>query len=706
MSRKQEKGLYLIAEIGVNYYDIASQKGISNLEAALFMCDEAKRAKADAVKFQTYKAGKIASKNSPSYWDLKEESTDSQYGLFTKYDSFDEKEYKIISEHCSKIGIDFFSTPFDFDAADYLEKYMDYYKISSSDLNNIPFIKHIAKKNKPILLSTGASNLDEIRRAVDEIKKLNQQKLVLLHCVLEYPTPRNHANLGRISALKREFQDLEIGYSDHTKPDLGYDVLKSAYLLGAHIIEKHFTLDKSLPGNDHYHAMDVEDALQIREEIELLDEICGEEIIDYLDNEETARRNARRSLVLTRDVKEGEILRQQDLTFKRPGTGIPPYEYEAVLGRMVNKDLKEDSILQWEDLNSLYVPVNKGNYYLETEKRMELFEEYRGEGWEAEYRQYRKAWTDHAKNQVVSQWPLLVDIEVSSLCNLKCPMCYTITDEFKEKVSAGFMSEKLFYKIIDEISGNVYAVRLSLRGEPTLHPHLVDFIKYAKKKGIKEVSFLTNGSKLTDDFIRELIDAGIDWITVSIDGVGEVYESIRKPLTFEEIYKRIKRFKEIKEELKIHKPVIKIQGIWPSIKNNVEEYYNLFEPLTDSIAFNPLIDYLDHDTDIVYDEDFSCPQIYQRIIVASDGKVLMCSNDEENMNVIGDLSQENLYDIWHGEKLEAVRKAMKTPGGFKSLDVCKKCYLPRKTEENEKVYVNGRKIIIKNYVGRSQEIGE
>lgn len=706
MREKQTKGLYLIAEIGVNYYDIAKQKRISNLEAALLMCDEAKRAKVDAVKFQTYKAAKIASKNSPSYWDLTEESTNSQYSLFTKYDSFGEDEYKIISEHCVKIGIDFFSTPFDFHAADYLEKYMDDYKISSSDLSNIPFIKHIAKKNKPILLSTGASNLDEIQRAVDEIRKWNQQKLILLHCVLEYPTPKAHANLRRISALKREFPNLDIGYSDHTKPDSEYDVLKSAYLLGAHIIEKHFTLDKSLPGNDHYHAMDVEDALHIREKIEQLDEICGDENINYSQNEETARRNARRSIVLTRDIREGEILQEQDLTFKRPGTGIPPYKYETVLGRKVNKDLREDSILQWGDLIPQNVPINKGNYYLETEKRMELFEQYKSEGWEEEYHRYREAWTDNAKNQFVSEWPLLVDIETSSLCNLKCPMCYTITDEFKEKVCARLMSEKLFNKIIDEISGKVYAIRLSLRGEPTLHPQLVDFVKYAKAKEIREVSFLTNGSKLTDDFIKELIHAGVDWITVSIDGLGEVYENIRKPLLFENIYQKIKRFKEIKEELNVHKPVIKVQGIWPAIKNHVEEYYNLLEPVTDSVAFNPLIDYLDHDTDIVYDEDFSCPQLYQRIIIAADGKALMCSNDEENMNVIGDLNKESLYDVWHGKKLEDVRKVMKMPGGFKKLDVCKKCYLPRKTEENEKIFVNGREIIIKNYVGRSQKIGE
>lgn len=352
------------------------------------------------------------------------------------------------------------------------------------------------------------------------------------------------------------------------------------------------------------------------------------------------------------------------------------------------------------------IPINKGNYYMETAEREAVFEAYRGEGWNDEYKKYREEWSENARQQMVAEWPLLVDIEISSVCNLKCPMCYTITEEFKQKVHAGLMEDALFYRIIDEISGHVKAIRLSLRGEPTLHPKLITFVKYAKEKGIKEVSFLSNASKFSDDYIKELIESGVDWITVSIDGIGENYNSIRKPLKFEDTYEKIKRFSEIKKELGTHRPVIKIQGIWPAIKPDAEAYYNMFEPITDSIAFNPLIDYLDNDTDIVYDEDFSCPQLYQRIIIASDGQVLMCSNDEENMNVIGDLNQEKLYDIWHGDKLYEVREQHKKKGGFKEIAVCRKCYLPRMTEENEETVINKRKIVVKNYVGRSQKIGE
>lgn len=350
-------------------------------------------------------------------------------------------------------------------------------------------------------------------------------------------------------------------------------------------------------------------------------------------------------------------------------------------------------------------PINKGNYDMETAERNALFEKYRGEGREQEYRDYRNKWVTYAKEQYVSEWPLLVDIELSSVCNLKCPMCYTITEEFKSKINARLMDASLYYSIIDEIAEHVPAIRLSLRGEPTLHPQFVDFIKYAKQKGIMEVSFLTNGSKLTDSFIKQIIIAGADWVTVSVDGMAEEYNAIRKPITFHEIYHRLKRFHDIKQELGTHRPVVKIQGIWPAVRPNAEEYYNTFSPIVDQIAFNPLIDYLDKDEQILYEKEFCCPQHYQRIIIASDGQALMCSNDEDNMQVIGNRNTETIYEIWHGDKLNEIRM-LHQKGKFLEIPVCRKCYLPRATDENEKAYVNGREIIIKNYVGRSQIIGE
>lgn len=340
----------LIAEIGVNYYDVATKLNISLMEAAKFMVLSAHNSGIHAVKFQTYKAETLASKYSPSYWDTTEEPTSSQYELFKKFDAFGEKEYRELSDFCEQIGIEFCSTPFDFESADYLAPMMNIYKISSSDLNNIPFIEYIAKKNKPILLSVGASNLDEIHQAVKTIRKYNQKELVLLHCVLEYPTPYEHANLNKISSLKNQFPNLYIGYSDHTKPDTSYNVIKAAYLLGANIIEKHFTVDKTLIGNDHYHAMDAGDAEKILREINFIQDIQGKSEIKCLDSEVKARENARRSIVAAIEIPEGIKITRDMLTFKRPGNGISPNEVENIIGKRAKSKLAIDSLLNWASI--------------------------------------------------------------------------------------------------------------------------------------------------------------------------------------------------------------------------------------------------------------------------------------------------------------------------------------------------------------------
>ena len=338
----------LIAEIGVNYYDIAKKMNISALDAAKLMIREAKKAGVHAVKFQTYKANTLAAKNSPSYWDNTEEETTSQYELFKKFDSFSYKEYKELADYCESLGIEFLSTAFDIESADYLYDLMNVYKISSSDLTNLPFVEHQAKKGKSILLSIGASNEDEIDRTIKVIRANNDKPIVLLHCVLEYPTPFEHAHLNRIVTLKEKYPDLIIGYSDHTKPDYHMDVVKTAYNLGALVVEKHFTLDKTLPGNDHYHAMDPEDAKKIVDGVEFIRSIRGSYEIKYLESEVASRLNARRSLVSNCNIKAGEKITRDMLTFKRPGTGISPSEIDNIIGKIAKVDISEDIILQQE----------------------------------------------------------------------------------------------------------------------------------------------------------------------------------------------------------------------------------------------------------------------------------------------------------------------------------------------------------------------
>lgn len=339
---------YIIAEVGVNFYDTAKVRKVSPLEEAMHYIDEAKRVGIDAVKFQSYKANTIASKNSPAYWDTTKETTQSQYELFCKFDSFGEEEYGKLYRYCREVGIDFMSTPFDYESADYLADMVDVYKISSSDLSNIPFIRHIARKGKPIFLSVGAAYLSEVEQAVRAIKEEGCEDITIMHCVLSYPCKNEDANLNIIKTLKNVFPDLRIGYSDHTLPDETMTILTTAYLLGADVIEKHFTLDKSLPGNDHYHAGDPDDFKKAIDNFKLIEVILGQTEKTVLPCEKIPRREARRSLVLTRNMQKGEEIKEPDLIAKRPGTGIPPVDAEIVIGRKVLLDLPEDTILTWE----------------------------------------------------------------------------------------------------------------------------------------------------------------------------------------------------------------------------------------------------------------------------------------------------------------------------------------------------------------------
>ena len=331
---------FIIAEAGVNHE--------GSMELAKRLINEAKEGGADAIKFQSYKADTLASKNSPSYWDISKEPTTSQHELFKKYDKFWKKEYEELKNFCDYIGIEFLSTPFDMESANFLNDLMDVFKISSSDITNKPFIQYICQYGKPIILSTGASNLDEIQEAVEWIES-NGNPLALLHCVLNYPTEVQNANLGMILDLNKKFPKNLIGYSDHTLPG-DMKTLEVAVLLGASIVEKHFTHDKTLPGNDHYHAMDKEDLRKFSDNLDCLFELLGEDKKRSLPSEETARLNARRSLVAKRRLKAGQQISLEDITWKRPGTGISPREMDKVLKHQVNKDLAEDSILHWSDL--------------------------------------------------------------------------------------------------------------------------------------------------------------------------------------------------------------------------------------------------------------------------------------------------------------------------------------------------------------------
>ena len=345
-----KKRPFLIAGIGVNFFDIAEKEEISDMEAAKLMILEAKRCGVDAVKFHSFKADTLASRNSPAYWDLSEEPTTTQYELFKKYDKFGKEEFRELADYCRELDIMFLSTPFDFESVDYLDEFMDIFPVSSSDLTNFPFIKYIASKNKPMLLTTGGATIIEIKQAIKAIEEVSTVDVAIIHSISAYPTAYSDANLLMIKDLAFTFPDYEIGYSDHTKPDLNMLVLTTAYSYGADVLMKHFTLDKSLTGNEHYHAMDPNDVLIFRSNISFLSKLKGMSNKQPLICESSARRHARRSVVANRDIKKGEVITSGALTFKRPGTGIAPAKVDEVIGKKAMVDIAEDTLIDFEML--------------------------------------------------------------------------------------------------------------------------------------------------------------------------------------------------------------------------------------------------------------------------------------------------------------------------------------------------------------------
>lgn len=343
---------YLIAEIGVNYFDIAEIRGITPLKSAKKMIKEAAESGVDAVKFQSYTAEKLASKHSPAYWDTDKEKTETQYELFQQYDDFTADDFEEIRDWTTEqYNVDFFSTPFDFQAVEYLEELVPAYKIASADITNHPLLRQITKKGKPILLSTGASTIGEIDDAVRIIEEeQNDPELCILHCILEYPTDPENANLGMIDYLSNVYPEYTVGYSDHVPPDDGMITLLNSVFKGATVIEKHFTLDKTLEGNDHYHAMDPDDVRTFRENVDTLLTTTGSSRKRPIKVETDSRKHARRSLVAATDIVEGEELTRNHVAIKRPGTGISPTMLDVVIGRTARTDINADDILSWDQM--------------------------------------------------------------------------------------------------------------------------------------------------------------------------------------------------------------------------------------------------------------------------------------------------------------------------------------------------------------------
>ena len=330
---------FIIAEAGVNHN--------KNVELAKKLVDVAYEAGADAVKFQVFKAEKLVVKRTPKadYQKLRDKSKD-QYEMLKRLE-LSEEEIKEISIYARKRGILFLATPFDFESADFLEELgVKAFKIASSDLTNIPLIEHIAEKGKPIILSTGMSTICEIEEAVHSAKAVGNDQIVLLHCVTSYPAKFESLNLRSIITLKNVF-GLPVGFSDHS---LGIYAPLVAVSLGATIIEKHFTLDKNLPGPDHKASLEPSELKEMIHAIRLVESMLGDGVKRPTEEEEKIKMLVRRSIVAKENIKAGQIIGIEKLDFKRPAYGIEPKFYREIIGKKAKRDIKKGEFIKWSDL--------------------------------------------------------------------------------------------------------------------------------------------------------------------------------------------------------------------------------------------------------------------------------------------------------------------------------------------------------------------
>jgi len=266
----------------------------------------------------------------------------------------------------------------------------------------------------------------------------------------------------------------------------------------------------------------------------------------------------------------------------------------------------------------------------------------------------RYQWYNNPRLSRVKEFPLHVDIEVSSICDLTCPMCPRRHTDLAEY---GHMDFNLFKKIVDECATyNLFSARLSWRGEVLTHPRFIDFARYIKvERNIPNVSFLTNGHNLSDEIAAELVNIGIDYISISVDGVGEIYNKIRAPLKFEDVYNAISNLKRIRDDKGKKKPQIRVNGLWPAIAQNPKLYFEKMAKIVDKIVSNPVKDYrVTKKTKFL--KDYICQFPWQRLFVGSDGRVQPCSVGMERL-YIGDVKKQTLSEIWKGREIEKVRNA-------------------------------------------------
>lgn len=330
------KHTLIIAEAGVNHN--------GSLEVAKQLALKAKEAGADIVKYQTADLNSLVSKTAKMADYQKDNigKEESQKEMLSKllleYDEFVE-----LKKYCEEIGIKFLSTPFDLKSIDFLEELgCDVWKIPSGEITNLPYLIKIAKTNKPIILSTGMCTIDEIDDCVSVLKEYGSKDIVILHCTTQYPTPYEEVNLHAMLTLQDRYQ-CDVGYSDHTK---GIEVPIAAVALGACVIEKHFTLDRNMEGPDHKASLEPDELKEMVSSIRNIEKSLGDGEKKPAESELKNKSVARKSIIAARDIKKGEVFSEENLTTKRPGTGISPMKWFDVIGKVASRDFFEDEMIE------------------------------------------------------------------------------------------------------------------------------------------------------------------------------------------------------------------------------------------------------------------------------------------------------------------------------------------------------------------------
>lgn len=329
---------FIIAEAGVNHN--------GDIVLAKKLIDAAVESGADAVKFQTFKAENVVTLTAEKaeYQKNTTGTRESQYEMIKKLE-LSEADFWVLSEYARDAGIIFLSTPFDEESVDLLDRIgVPAFKIPSGEITNFPLLKKVAEKSKPIILSTGMATLGEVEEALNYLRRNGAEDIILLHCTTSYPAPVKSVNLCAMETLRCAFQ-VPIGYSDHTE---GITIPIAAAAMGACIIEKHFTLDSTLPGPDHQASLEPQELSAMVKAVRDVEVARGNGVKGPTKEEEEIKKVARRSIVAKRDICVGNVLKERDLAIKRPGTGIEPRYLESILQMKARVSIQKDQVIQWD----------------------------------------------------------------------------------------------------------------------------------------------------------------------------------------------------------------------------------------------------------------------------------------------------------------------------------------------------------------------